>query len=212
MNLLKKYGLTFFALLALTVTLHGQRLQFDVELKAGGGPINVANADDNMDSNIDHAEIFPVQGGLHLAITQHLAIGGFYARSVAGSVYYQSGSSSTSNFSSPGYDVSIESLMYGLDLRLSTGRAAKWRPYISASYGKAEFVQEASEEQPYSLAASSKLIALNGGMMLRFGHNFYWNLFEVSGKYLPDRIFWLDSDLCIEFKTGFLYHIRLKSK
>jgi hypothetical protein len=208
---LKKYGLTLLVTLSFAVSSHAQRLQFDFELKGGGGPINVAGADDNPDSNLDHAEIYPIQAGLHLAITQHLAIGGFYSRSIAGSVHYQTNSNSSSG-SNQKYDANLQSLMYGFDLRLSSGRAAKWRPYLSASFGKAEFVQEASEKQPYRLAASSTLIALNGGMLLRFGHNFYWNVFEVSGKYLPYRIFWLDSDLCIEFKTGFLYHIRLKSK
>jgi hypothetical protein len=204
MKLLVKYGLTLLALSAIAVTTHAQRLQFDVGLKAGWG----RNVGDGESSDASHGEFIPIQGSLHIAVSQNLAVGGFYARSASGLVHYDNSGSG----SGPGYETNLETLMYGADLRLSAGRAAKWRPYLSVSFGKAEFVQEASINQPYTLAASSPLVALNAGIMLRFGRNFYWNIVEASGKYLPNRIFWLDSEMCIELKTGFLYHIRLKSK
>lgn len=139
-----------------------------------------------------------IAGGLHVQLGQRIAVGGFYSRSVMGYARY---SHST--------DYDLENMSYGIDLRISGRRGARWRPYLGLAYGKAEFVQHMGS---LDLAARTDMLGVDAGIMLRFGRNLYWKIVEVSPRYLPDKIWWLDSDLCIEAKTGFLYNIRLKTK
>ena len=169
--------------------------QVDVDIK---GMLSFFDAQTN---NVDNTFSLSVQGGAHIQINQYIAVGGYYGRSFMGKVKYNEGGSSSTD-----YDTKL--LIYGGDLRLSTGRSAKWRPYLVLSYGKLEFV----EKQSINLAMSATTMGANAGIMLRLGNNLYWNVVEVGGKILSDKIYWLDSDFMPEAKTGFTYNIRVKSK
>lgn len=174
--------------------------QFDIEAKGGFTMID-AGGNDGTSNPIHRANFSSFQAGLHVQFSQRIALGGFYDRSFGGEIVFGSGSTSTE------YPLSV--LMYGVDLRFSAGRSAKWRPYIGLVYGKAEFVQQTGN---YNLAAQSNVMGVNLGIMLLFGRNFYWNILEISPRYLPDKIFWINSDFMIAGKTGFTYNIRLKNK
>ena len=171
--------------------------QFDVELKGG---FSIVDSGQNQD--IDNSFFSFFQTGLHVQFSQRVALGGFYNRSLSGEVKYgRDGASATS------YPLSV--LMYGIDLRFSAGRSVKWRPYVGLVYGKAEYVQKTGD---YNLAASSNVMGVNLGIMRLFGRNFYWNVLEVSARYMPDKIYWLQADFSLEAKTGFTYNIRIKNK
>lgn len=190
---------TIFLFLITVVSSESQiRLpQFDIEAKGGFSMIDVGG-----NEAIRNTSFSFFQTGLHVQFGQRVALGGFYNRSFSGEVRYKTGSDSDLI-----YPLSV--LMYGVDLRFSAGRSVKWRPYFGLVYGKAEYVQKTGG---YNLAASSNVMGANLGIMRLFGRNFYWNVLEISARYMPDKISWLKADFSLEAKTGFTYNIRLKSK
>jgi hypothetical protein len=197
-EMLMKNVTTILATLIISATTAVAQLQLpqlDIEAKGGYGLIDAGSSD-----VIKRASFKSIQGALHIQINQRIAIGGFYSKAIGGDVEYSSGTDAKYN---------LNVLMYGADIRFSAGRSAKWRPYLGLVYGQAEFVQEAAA---VNLASKTTIMGVNAGIMLRFGRNFYWNVVEVSPRFMPDKIWWLNSDFCLEAKTGFLYNIRLKTK
>ncbi len=171
--------------------------QVDVDLK---GAYSLFDAGNN--ESIDNINQTSVQGGIHVAINQHIAVGAFYMKGLNGSITHKNGNNgSTQN--------NLKTLMTGFDLRLSAGRSPKWRPYLLLSYSKVEFVETYSG---YNLAHSTWAPGVNLGVMLRLGNTIYWNVLEVGAKFLGEKIYWLDTDFTAEVKTGFTYNIRIKSK
>jgi hypothetical protein len=167
--------------------------QLDIEAKGGFALIDAGGGD-----LVKSARFQSIQGAMHVQFNQRIALGGFYSKGIAGEVKYKSDAT---------YNLDV--MMYGIDLRISAGRSAKWRPYIGLVFGQAEFRQQTGSVY---LASKSTLMGANLGIMLRFGRNFYWNVLEVSPRYMPDKIWWINSDFSVEAKSGFLYNIRLKSK
>lgn len=192
-----RFAITALVFLVFMIPVKAQfRLpQFDIEAKGGYSLIDAGG-----NQSVDMASFSFFQAGLHLQFSQRLALGGFYNRSFGGETKYGSGDSRNE------YPLSV--LMYGVDLRLSAGRSARWRPYFGLVYGKAEFVQKTGS---YNLAATSNMMGANLGIMKLFGRNFYWNILEVSARVF-DRIYWLEADFSLEAKTGFTYNIRIKNK
>lgn len=194
-----RYTIACLFFLAIAIPMNGQiRIpQFDIEVKGGYSKIDAGG-----DDAIDDVGFSFYQVGAHLQFSQRIALGGFYNRSLSGEVKYGGGDGLNAEYP-------LSGLMYGVDLRLSAGRSARWRPYFGLVYGKAEFVQKTGG---FNLAATSNMMGANLGIMKLFGRNFYWNILEVSARYLPDRIFFLDADFLVEAKTGFTYNIRIKNK
>jgi len=171
--------------------------QIDVDLK---GAFSLYDAGNN--ENVDHINQTSVQGSVHVAISQHIALGAFYMKGLNGSITHKNGASANTQNN-------LKTLMSGFDLRLSAGRSVKWRPYLLLSYSKIEFVESYTG---YNLAHSTWAPGVNLGVMLRLGNSFYWNVIEVGGKFLGEKVYWLDTDFTAEVKTGVTYNIRIKSK
>jgi hypothetical protein len=186
-------GFIFSLASALTASAQIHLPQLDIEAKGGFALLDAGNGD-----QIKNIKFQSVQGALHVQFNQRIALGGFYSKGFGGEVKYASG-----------VIYNLDVAMYGFDLRFSAGRSAKWRPYLGLVYGKAEFRQQTGS---VNLASKVDMMGANLGIMLRFGRNFYWNVLEISPRYIPDKVWFLDSDLCIEARSGFLYNIRLKSK
>lgn len=189
--------LLFTLAIALPVTAQFRLPQIDVDLK---GAYSLFDAGNN--ENVDHIHQMSVQGSVHVAISQHIAVGAFYMKGISGGIDHKNGSgANTQN--------ELKTLMTGFDIRLSAGRSVKWRPYLLLSYSKVEFVESYTG---YNLAHSTWAPGVNVGVMLRLGNTLYWNVLEVGAKFLGEKVYWLDTDFTAEVKTGFTYNIRIKSK
>ncbi|HWA35173.1 MAG TPA: outer membrane beta-barrel protein, partial [Cyclobacteriaceae bacterium] len=136
--------------------------QMDADLK---GAYSLFDAGSNED--VDHMNSASIQGGVHIAINQHIAVGAFYMKSISGKVVHKDGAGATTAKNE------LKTLMTGFDIRLSAGRSVKWRPYILLSYSKVEFVESYSG---YNLAHSTWAPGANIGVMLRLGNTLYWNV------------------------------------
>lgn len=140
-----------------------------------------------------------LQGGLHWQISQHLAVGGFYSRSLAATAKYwgAGGSKQTKN----GFQ-----LVKGIDVRLSSGRAKKWRTFIALNYSQIEVIEDAEN---YRFAAKTGSLGASLGIMLKLGNKLYLNLIELNGQVVSDPPFWFntDTDILVGAKMGLLYNL-----
>lgn len=194
----KKFSLSVLLITTAFYTQAQFRLpQFDVEAK-GAFSVWKLNGDNKQHNSIDIIQFISWQGGAHIQLNQRIAIGGFYSRSFSGKVAYKSGEKS---------DAQV--LITGIDLRLSGGRSARVRPYLSVNYSKVEFLQSLSG---INLANRTNAVGATLGLMRKLGNNLYWNIVEVSFKKLNHPVFWLDVDFVLEAKTGFTYNLRIKNK
>src|SRR5258706_7144754 len=141
--------------------------------------------------------------GAHVQINQNIAIGWIYSSSFKGSGY------NTVDFKGNIFgngDSKASTLISGPDLRISTGRASKWRPYLSINYSNVQIVEDKD-----SFRFSTKLTAIGGsfGIMRRYGNHLYWNVLEVGVKKMSQKLFWGDQDsgMLIDLKMGFTYNI-----
>ncbi len=153
---------------------------------------------DNPGNYVGPPQFISWQGGAHIQVNQRIAIGGFYSRSLSGTVKNNDGTQNSAQF-----------LMRGIDLRLSAGRSAKLRPYLSLNYSSVEFVEPLGG---LNLADKTTATGATLGLMRKLGNNLYWNIVEVNYKKISHAIYWLQSDFTLEAKTGFTYNIRIKSK
>ncbi len=94
--------------------------------------------------------------------------------------------------------------MNGPDIRFSTGRIKNWRPYLSLNYMDVEFVEDRGG---YRLANKTKAFGAGIGFMRKLGNKLYWNVLEVNGHFLAEKVYWYtNSDVILEVKTGFTYN------
>jgi hypothetical protein len=187
----------FFVAVASPVIAQFRLPQIDVDLK---GAYSLFDA--GSDENVDHIRQTSVQGSVHVAISQHVAVGAFYMKGISGGIDHKNGNSTNTQND-------LKTLMTGFDIRLSAGRSVKWRPYLLLSYSKVEFVETYNG---LNLAHSTPALGVNVGVMLRLSNSFYWNVVEVGAKSFSQKVYWLDTDFTAEVKTGLTYNIRLKSK
>ncbi len=170
---------------------------FDVELKihqnliAGGG--------DNQDGDMLYLETTNFYGGAHVQINQHVALGGFYSRSFRGVTVTDNGNSYQK--------AEALQLQKGLDVRLSNGRAKKWRKYLSVNYSQVEIIQV---NEAFRLAGKSNAFGVSLGIMRKLGNNLYLNVIELGVTVMSDGIFWFgtsDDIVMIDAKMGLTYNI-----
>lgn len=179
-----------------------QMPRIDIDLKLHQALIPAEN-NQNSRSSLNVLATTNLQFGAHIQINQYFAAGWIYSGSFRGSGYNTV--DFKGNIFKDGDSKAITS-MNGPELRISTGRAGKWRPYLSLNYFNLQVVEDKG-----SFRFSTKVSAIGGsiGIMRRYGNHLYWNVFEAGVKKLSEKLFWADSgtNLMIELKTGFTYNI-----
>ena len=167
---------------------------FDVELKIHQNLIPKRNGSGDQNGSMEVVETTNFYGGAHVQINQHVALGGFYSRSFRGV---------TDN---SGQKAEALQLQKGLDVRLSNGRAKKWRKYLSINYSQVELVQV---NEAYRLAGKSNAFGASLGIMRKLSHNLYLNVIELGVNAMTDEIFWFNTSdkIIIHAKMGLTYNI-----
>lgn len=170
---------------------------FDVELKIHQ---NLIPGDGQHDGDIKFVETTSFYGGAHVQINQYVALGVFYSRSFRGAagISYNDGNSDQT--------AEVLQLQKGLDVRLSTGRAKKWRKYLSINYSQVELVQV---NEAYRLADKSNAFGASLGIMRKLGNRLYLNVIDLGVIVMTDEIFWLGNSnkVIINTKIGLTYNI-----
>lgn len=170
--------------------------RFDVEAKIAQ---SVMPGGDKEDGTLKAMETTNIVLGAHWQITQNIALGWIYSNSLRGNGY----NNKDFKFNIGGGDSQAYSSYNAIDLRVSTGRAARWRPYLNLNYGKVEIV----EDKGFRLANKTNAFGGGIGIMRRYGNHLYWNVFEASAKSFSQKLFWADVSFMVEIKTGFTYNI-----
>ena len=200
----KRVFLFFASIMAFAeVTAQLSLPRIDIESKLTQN-IVPGNQGDNNAYPLKALETTNLQLGVHWQIKQYLALGWIYSGSLRGSGY--NGTDFKFNFGKG--DSKALTSFSGIDLRLSTGRANRWRPYLSLSYGKAEVVEDRGS---FRLASKTNAFGGSLGIMRRMGTHLYWNVLEASVKIFSKKMFWADDGgVMMELKTGFTYNIGKK--
>lgn len=178
--------------------------RIDIEAKFSQSVIPGNNGDENNNFPLKAIETTNLQLAAHWQIKQYLALGWVYCGSLRGSAF--NGTDFKFNFGKG--DSKALTSYNGIDLRLSTGRANRWRPYLSLNYGRAEIVEDKG-----SIRLATKTNAFGGGLgvMRRMGSRLYWNVLEASFKKFSDKLFWAnEGSFMIELKMGLTYNIGKK--
>lgn len=201
----KKAVVFFFSLILLNeVDAQFSLPRIDIEAKLAQDIVPGDEGDANNSSSFKALETTNLQLGAHWQITQQIALGWIYSGSMRGSGY----NTTDFNFNFGKGDTKALTSFSGIDLRLSTGRANRWRPYLSICYGKAEIVEARGS---FRLATKTNAIGGSFGIMRRMGNHLYWNVFEAGAKKFSDKLFWAnDGTFMIELKMGFTYNIGKK--
>ena len=137
----------------------------------------------------------------HVQINQYLAAGWIYSRSFRGQGY---NSPNDFKFHFGRGDSRAITLMQGPEIRISAGRSAKWRPYLNLNYCVAQVVEDKGS---YRFASKQTALGASIGLMRRLGNRLYFNVLELGMKRFSEKIFWADTKLLLEAKTGFTYNI-----
>lgn len=170
---------------------------FDVEIKINQ---NLIPGSGDGDGQIEFVETTNVYAGAHVQINQYVALGGFYSRSFRGTgkIHYDNNNS---------VNKEVLFLQKGLDIRLSTSRAKKWRKYLVVSYTQIEMVRV---DEALRLAAKTNAFGGNLGIMRRLSNNLYLNVIELGLKVMSDDIFWFGTTkdiFIVDAKMGLTYNI-----
>ena len=170
---------------------------FDVELKISQNSI-IGSGDVN--GTLLFAETTNFYAGAHVQLNQHIALGGFYSRRFRGMAKLGYGSSNMDQ------KAEVLQLQKGLDVRFSTGRAKKWRKYLSINYSQVELVQV---NEAYRLAGKSNAFGASLGIMRKLGNRLYLNVIDLGVIVMADEIFWFNTSdkIIIDGKIGLTYNI-----
>lgn len=191
-------GLTMvsFTLISVWANCQLQIPRIDIEVKGAQTFLLPDNSQE-----VDNASLQGYSTALHFQFNQYLAAGLTYSRSLAGQVHY---SHQGATFRDDG---DARYLRMGLDVRVSAGRSRKWRPYLSMNYGKIELVEE---REGYRISGKSTGFGATAGVMRRLSNKVYLTLAEGGITLLSEKLFWIDSKVCVEFKTGVLVNFGRK--
>lgn len=196
----KPFVVLLFSLTGLiSVNAQFQLPQFDIELK---GQQNLIPGDGQNDGELQVLETTNIYGGAHVQLGQHIALGAFYSKSFRGMGKFSVGQDGN-------IDHNVLLLQKGMDVRLSTGRARNWRPYMTLNYSQIEIVEE---NVGYRLASKTNAFGGSLGIMRKLGNKLYLTIIELGVKVLSDEIFWFNSSdkILIDAKMGLLYNIGKK--
>lgn len=170
---------------------------FDIGLKAGYLFIEDYRGQNNGQSEPRY-ESLSLQGELNVHLSQHIAVGYFYQRNALFSNYWdKEGSSET--------DLEARHLITGLSLRVSTGRAPKFRPYMTLKYFK---LQGVVDHSTFKLATNATGASAGIGLMLRLGHNLYVTVIEgqMCNIMKSGEVLFKENTLFPQIHTGINYN------
>jgi hypothetical protein len=168
-----------FCMLAILATAQISIPQIDFQVKSGVGALmDVKDSYENL-----YSYSAPILSGeINWNITQHISLGAFSSI----------GPYAKSNFKMENYGNSGKSsygathFLYGAKLRLSTGRAPRFRPFTEISFGKLEMQLE---KDIYRLASSTTFIGLSFGLMIRAGSRLYIILPQANIRFRSNGFF-----------------------
>lgn len=149
----------------------------DFQLKGGVGVL--AGAKDSYGNPFSYTAPI-LYGEINWNITQHIALGAFGSRGV----YSQSNYKVESMGGDASYGGSHS--LYGLKLRLSTGRAPKFRLFTEINYGKMDMYME---KDTYRVASSTTFFGWSAGLMIRAGSRLYIVLPQINLRFRSEGFF-----------------------
>jgi hypothetical protein len=160
---------------------------FDVALKTGYYMINDGN------DNSYKYESIPLHAEVNGHVNQHIAIGYFYQRSVY------------ANYHGSGVDISGDHLMHGVNIRLSSGRAPKFRPYLNVKYFSYQTVVNFKN---YNVASKGNGASAGFGLMVRLSHRLYLNVAEaeIGGLLTTSEVLFNEKKAFLQARTGVTYN------
>lgn len=151
----------------------------DFQLKGGvGGLMDVRDSYENSYSY----STFILSGEINWNITQHISLGAFSSIGP----YTQSNFKMETNDNSGSASYATTHFLYGAKLRLSTGRAPRFRPFTEISYGKLEIQLE---KDIYRIASSTTFIGWSIGLMIRAGSRMYIILPQANVRFRSNGFF-----------------------
>jgi hypothetical protein len=173
--------------------------RFDVELK--GSYVRMIDDDQGgiPAGGVDRINSINLQGAAHWQPNQHIAFGWFYCRSLSGeirTIQFQGGDKKTGD---------AQLLMTGPEIRISAGRFANWRPYLTLNYCKMELI---NDQGGYRQASKTTAYGGSIGIMRRLSDRLYLNLIEVSVRVMQDIPYWFThgDNTPFEAKSGLTFN------
>lgn len=148
----------------------------DVQVKGG-----VTSLYEMRDSDFNtYSYLAPViSSELNFNISQYFSLGAFISKGFASKTEFVSDFSRTSSYPS-------SHQVYGLKVRVSTGRQPKFRPFGELSYGTFEMYME---KDSYRIATTSRFFGWSLGLMIRLNNKFYLVLPQVSFRIRSDQFY-----------------------
>lgn len=185
---MKNKRLILFALFTLVCThVAGQFHIPAMDVQTKMGVAFISDVKDKGNNLYTYSAPF-VSGEINIAFTQHIAAGIFYSKGFSSQTKVEADFGGTTSYTS-------SHQLYGLKVRLSTGRQPKWRPFTELSYGQFEMYMQ---KNSYRISTSSKTVGFSLGLMVRLNNKMYlvipqlslrsrtdWFFFETSGKAAP---------------------------
>ena len=196
----KKWLITTVMLMIGFVSAAQLRLPaFDISLKTGymfmPDDYYVEQADGNRFVSYQYESIW-AQGEVNVHIGQRIAVGFFYNKSLLGGYVNHDGDQPAQE---------AEHLLYGVLLRLSSGRAVKVRPYLQVKYFKNEVVVH---QLGYDVANQCTGAAAGLGLMIRLSNKLYLNIpdVELGSLFNSGDILFRDKSMILKAGLGLTYN------
>lgn len=170
----------------------------DFQLKGGVGALmDVKDSYENL-----YSYSTPILSGeINWNITQHISLGAFSSIGPYSESNFKMETSTNSGESSYG----ATHFLYGAKLRLSTGRAPKFRPFTEISYGKLEMQVE---KDIYRIASSTTFIGWSIGLMIRAGSRLYIILPQANVRFRSNGFYFeAESDYTFNAKYAELLEL-----
>jgi hypothetical protein len=179
-----------------------------IDFQIKGGLAVIPDAIDNYENPFSYTAPI-LYGEINWNITQHISLGAFGSSGVYSTSNYKM------KYSSGEASYGGTHSLYGIKLRLSTGRTPRFRPFAEINYGKMQMVME---KDIYRLASSTTFFGWSMGLMIRAGSRLYIVLPQINLRFRSNGFFFeapsdymlSDYSPFIEYCAGLSYNIGKK--
>ncbi len=188
MNYLTK---SFIILVSILVSslCHAQFSIPSMDVKLAGGASLVQMPDFDFEGVV-------LGGELNIHINENIAIGPFFSKGV--SMQYLTDQE----------EYQSDQWIYGIQVRLSTDRSHKIRPYLNLNYYKSEFV---IDYEDFRTAGETTGYGAGLGLLIRLTNRIYLNAIDLSIKKPAKELFLLpDANFIIQAHAGVSYNFGRK--